>query len=128
MKSFPKTTTSAQHVAAPASYFAVMDATARFISHAWTRLSTKKQPEKPARGIFAPLLGSLKKRNPSNFMLPEELRERDQYVHTGKDGSFTESVNPRTRNRAGYDEVPDYYKYKDSKGNAVLCYFCGKSS
>ncbi|KAI6874619.1 hypothetical protein KC338_g1118 [Hortaea werneckii] len=87
-----------------------------------------EQPEKPARGIFAPLLGSLKKRNPSNFMLPEELRERDQYVHTGKDGSFTESVNPRTRNRAGYDEVPDYYKYKDSKGNAVLCYFCGKSS
>ncbi|KAI6791452.1 hypothetical protein KC332_g17675, partial [Hortaea werneckii] len=87
-----------------------------------------KQPEKPARGIFAPLLSSLKKRNPSNFMLPEELRERDQYVHTGKDGSFTESVNPKTRNRAGYDEVPDYYKYKDSKGNTVLCYFCGKSS
>ncbi|KAI7277682.1 hypothetical protein KC345_g6458 [Hortaea werneckii] len=89
---------------------------------------TAEQPEKPARGIFAPLLSSLKKRNPSNFMLPEELRERDQYVHTGKDGSFTESVNPRTRNRAGYDEVPDYYKYKDSKGNTVLCYFCGKSS
>lgn len=58
---------------------------------------TAEQPEKPARGLFAPLLSSLKKRNPSNFTLPQEIRDRDQYVHTGKDGSFTELVNPKTR-------------------------------
>lgn len=32
------------------------------------------------------------------------------------------------RNRAGYDELPDYYKLKDSRGKTVLCYHCSKSS
>ena len=32
------------------------------------------------------------------------------------------------RNRAGYDEVPDFTRTKDSKGNTLLCYSCGKSS
>ena len=32
------------------------------------------------------------------------------------------------RNRPGYDEIPDYTKVKDGKGNTILCYSCGKSS
>ena len=32
------------------------------------------------------------------------------------------------RNRPGYDEIPDYTKIKDGKGNTILCYSCGKSS
>lgn len=32
------------------------------------------------------------------------------------------------RNRSGYDELPDYHKIKDAKGNTILCYSCGKTS
>lgn len=32
------------------------------------------------------------------------------------------------RTRAGYDETPDLMKLRDSKGNFVLCFRCGKSS
>lgn len=32
------------------------------------------------------------------------------------------------RGRPGWDEPPDNYKIKDTKGNTVLCYSCGKSS
>ena len=32
------------------------------------------------------------------------------------------------RNRPGYDELPDYTRLKDAKGNTILCYSCGKSS
>lgn len=33
-----------------------------------------------------------------------------------------------SRTRAGYDELPDNFKIKDSKGQSILCYHCGKSS
>jgi len=54
-------------------------------------------PEKPARGLFAPLLGSLRKRNPSNFELPQDIREYFEGVATDRTGSFTEAVNVKTR-------------------------------
>jgi hypothetical protein len=28
------------------------------------------------------------------------------------------------RNRAGYDEAPDYFRLKDNKGKAILCHLC----
>ena len=103
-----------------------------------------ESPEK-LRGLFAPLFGSLKKRNPSNFALPEDIRNYYEGVATDKNGAFMDAVHPKTkydslqsslkpwltffhRNRSGYDEVPDYTKIKDSKGNTILCYSCGKSS
>lgn len=86
------------------------------------------QPEKPQRGLFAPLLNGLKKRNPSNFALPQYIRDYYEGVQTDKTGSFVEAVTAKTRGRPGYDEIPDYTKLKDSKGNTVLCYHCNKSS
>ncbi|KAK4545040.1 hypothetical protein LTR36_003591 [Oleoguttula mirabilis] len=87
-----------------------------------------EHPEKLQRGVFAPLFSTLKKRNPSTYLLPDWLRDYDQHVYTGKNGDFTESVHPKTRNRAAYDEVPDYFRLQDPKGNAILCYYCHKSS
>ena len=58
---------------------------------------TTDQPEKVQRGLFAPLLSSLRKRNPSTFILPPELRDGWEHIHADKDGNFVESVNPRTR-------------------------------
>ena len=42
--------------------------------------------------------------------------------------SFALTTNIENRSRSGFDEVPDYFKLKDSKGAFVLCYKCGKSS
>lgn len=56
-----------------------------------------ESPEKPQRGIFAPLLTSLRKRNPSNFALPQQLRDYFEGTATDRNGAFVESVNTRSR-------------------------------
>ncbi|KAK3674584.1 hypothetical protein LTR78_005670 [Recurvomyces mirabilis] len=89
---------------------------------------TTEPTDKPQRGLFAPLLTSLRKLNPATFTLPQEVRDYFEGVQTDRHGHFIEAVNGKTRNRAGYDELPDYYKLKDSKGNTVLCYQCNQSS
>ena len=107
---------------------------------------SSEQSEKPPRGLFAGLLNTLRKRNPSNFSLPQDIRDYFEGTATDKNGSFVEAVNTRSRydefhhakygahaytpyrNRPGYDEIPDYTKVKDSKGNTILCYSCGKST
>nr|OQO11965.1 hypothetical protein B0A51_17942 [Rachicladosporium sp. CCFEE 5018] len=91
------------------------------------RPTTIEQPERAANGLFGPLLNSLYKRNPVTFTLPAELKVEFVSVSEGKRGEFVE-VRPKARNRAGYDDRPDDLKQKDSKGNPVLCYYCGKSS
>ncbi|KAK5114509.1 hypothetical protein LTR62_002444 [Meristemomyces frigidus] len=92
------------------------------------RPGTTDQHEKPQRGLLAPLLTSLRKLNPANFVLPQEVRDYFEGVQTDRNGNFIEAVHAKTRNRAGYDELPDYYKMKDSKGNTVLCRHCSRSS
>lgn len=99
------------------------------------------------RGMFSALLGSLKKRNPRNFELPQEVREYFEGVGTDKNGAFVEalnskparyatnsysSVNPANtglRNRPGYgEEQMDYTKLRDGKGVLVTCFGCRLSS
>lgn len=58
---------------------------------------TSDQSDKIARGLFAPLLSSLRKRNPSNFQLPLSVRDYFEGVASDKNGAFIESVNTRTR-------------------------------
>ena len=58
---------------------------------------TSGSPEKPQYGLFAPLFSSLKKRNPSNFALPSEVREHFEGVATDRNGAFVEAVHGRTR-------------------------------
>ncbi|KAF2487115.1 hypothetical protein BDY17DRAFT_3385 [Neohortaea acidophila] len=85
-------------------------------------------PEKPPPGLFSALFSTLKKRNPSNFALPQDIREYFEGVATDKNGQFVEAVNTRTRNKVGYEEPPDLTRTKDSKGNTILCYSCGTAS
>jgi hypothetical protein len=56
---------------------------------------TSGSPEKPARGLFAPLLSGLKKRNPTNFYLPEDIKTYYEGVSADKDGNFLETTNGR---------------------------------
>nr|POE77953.1 curved dna-binding protein [Quercus suber] len=91
-------------------------------------LNHPESPQKVVRGIFAPLLSSIKKTNPSAYCLPLEIREYFEGVDTDKDGTFMSGVRPRVR-RGGYDEMsPDYTRTKDEKGNSIICHSCHKSS
>lgn len=58
---------------------------------------TAEQPEKPPRGLFAPLISSLNKRNPATFSLPQTLREYFEGVATDRGGQYVEAVNSKTR-------------------------------
>ena len=55
------------------------------------------QGEKPPRGLFAALLNNLRKRNPSNFSLPQDIRDYFEGTATDRNGAFIEAVNTRSR-------------------------------
>lgn len=59
----------------------------------------KRSTEAPkrTRGLFSALLLNLNKRNPTNFILPENIREYFDGVTTAKDGKFAEQIAGRTR-------------------------------
>ncbi|MCJ1340861.1 hypothetical protein MMC09_006157 [Bachmanniomyces sp. S44760] len=89
----------------------------------------RRDPQpKRGRGLFADLLTNLDKKNPIAFNLPYEVREYFEGVKTGEEGEYEEATTSKSRSRIGHDEVPDYFKLKDSKGNCVLCFRCGKSA
>lgn len=56
-----------------------------------------EQTDQAPRGIFASLINSLRKRNPSNFLLPQELRDYFEGVSGDKQGNFIEAVHARSR-------------------------------
>ena len=57
----------------------------------------RAQPQRQSRGLFAALLLNLEKRNPSNFVLPQDIREYFDGVATAKDGKFVEQLATKTR-------------------------------
>ncbi|KAI5239158.1 hypothetical protein E4T43_06944 [Aureobasidium subglaciale] len=108
-----------------------LDQNAPELNEAWFCFgctAKRAQPQRPSRGLFAALLLNLDKRNPANFVLPQEIREYFDGVATAKDGKFVEQLATKTRRGAGYDELPDHLKTKDAKGQAILCYNCSLSS
>lgn len=93
-------------------------------------------------GHFALLLQQLEEKNSRAFSLPLEVREYFEAVRTGPDGEYEEDVltkpklvytaissckthNSRAINRAGWEEAPDYFRKRDSKGKPILCHSCG---
>ena len=58
---------------------------------------TSGSPEKPQHGLFAPLFSTLRKRNPSNFALPQDVRDYFEGVATDRNGAFIEAMHNKTR-------------------------------
>ncbi|EMR90381.1 putative phd-finger domain-containing protein [Botrytis cinerea BcDW1] len=79
-------------------------------------------------GYFGPLLANMERKNPSAFHLPKAIREYFENVKTGTEGEYEEGVVQKPKNNRGYDEAPDYFKLKDSKGNPILCHGCHLSA
>ncbi|KAG9245401.1 hypothetical protein BJ878DRAFT_419266 [Calycina marina] len=77
--------------------------------------------------LFGSLLARIEIRNPESFTLPKEVRERFENVKTGADGEYEEFATVKPRGgRIGWDEAPDYFRLKDSKGNVILCHQCNQ--
>ena len=57
----------------------------------------RAQHQKHSRGLFASLLSNLDKRNPTVFLLPQNIREYFDGVATTKDGRFVEQIATKTR-------------------------------
>ncbi|GAB7352617.1 hypothetical protein MBLNU459_g2994t1 [Dothideomycetes sp. NU459] len=96
--------------------------------YCFTCVAKRAQPPKQHRGLFSALLSNVEKRNPTTFSLPQKVREYFDGISTGKDGRFLDMVNSKTRSKVGYDELPDNFKTKDSKGQLILCHYCHLSS
>lgn len=60
-------------------------------------LAKRDEPKKRQRGLFAALLSNLEQRNPSTYLLPQDIREYFVDVGTGKDGRFTTATGQKTR-------------------------------
>lgn len=58
-----------------------------------------ESPEKPTRGLFSFLISDLKKRNPTNFVLPEGIKNYFEGVSSDKNGAFVESMNATKNTR-----------------------------
>ncbi|KAF4627607.1 hypothetical protein G7Y89_g10543 [Cudoniella acicularis] len=86
------------------------------------------RPNQYSNRGFGPLLSNLESKNPSAFHLPKEVREYFENVKTGTEGEYEEVVAPKPKGRAGYEEAPDYFRLKDSKGKPVLCHQCNGSA
>ncbi|KAL6698732.1 hypothetical protein J3F84DRAFT_233181 [Trichoderma pleuroticola] len=76
------------------------------------------------KGAFASALNALEKSIPRAFSLPKKLQNRFEGVKAGADGDY-EEVTSKQKKRAGYDELPDFFKQRED-GEAVLCHACQK--
>ncbi|KAK9781894.1 hypothetical protein SCAR479_01765 [Seiridium cardinale] len=77
------------------------------------------------RGAFGTLLDALDKRNPRAFRLPLDIRECFEGVKTGPDGEYEETTSTKPKpNKKGYEEAFDFFRVRNTDGNAVLCHQC----
>lgn len=91
-------------------------------------VTSRKPPVLGDSGTFDHLLYILEQKNPSAFHLPKDVREYFEGVKTGAEGEYEEGVVHKPKNRAGWDEAPDYLRLKDTKGNTILCHQCHLSA
>ncbi|RDW65219.1 hypothetical protein BP5796_09911 [Coleophoma crateriformis] len=82
-----------------------------------------------ADGVFGILQSFMERKNPTSFHLKKDIREYFEGVKTGADGEYEDAAPlEKPKNRAGYEEAPDYFKLKDAKGNSILCHLCHTSA
>ncbi|KAI9725136.1 MAG: hypothetical protein M1828_003478 [Chrysothrix sp. TS-e1954] len=82
------------------------------------------------RGMFTELLDGLVKKNPSDFLLPQGVRDFFEGVGTAEYGVYEDSSNAKPiNNRRGFFIEPvDTTKQRDRNGNIITCHACGQTS
>lgn len=79
--------------------------------------------------MFRQLSAKVDKENPSQFRLPQEIRQFFAGVSTGGKGEYLEAEDARTKyDRKGFQEERDGHRLRDARARPVACYACGGSS
>ncbi|KAK7466915.1 hypothetical protein VKT23_003979 [Stygiomarasmius scandens] len=96
--------------------------------------TVSKDPPPPPRkhlyGPLTPLIQMIQTMNPSEYALPEDIRNFFKDVATGPKGAYVDGseLKPPRLNRHGQLEDRDAHRLKDRNGQPVLCFRCGTSA
>lgn len=90
----------------------------------------KHPPPKPASSLLSPLIHLVQTSIPTEFQLPDDIRNFFRDVNTGPKGNYVDAseAKPPKLNRHGLFEDRDPHRLRDKNGAAVLCFRCGVSA
>ncbi|PFH47177.1 hypothetical protein AMATHDRAFT_68300 [Amanita thiersii Skay4041] len=90
----------------------------------------KHPPRKPPPSLLSPLIYQVETSIPSEFQLPDDIRNFYKDVATGPKGTYVDAseLKPPRLNRLGQLEDRDVYRLRDRNGMPILCFRCGTSA
>ncbi|KAJ4488300.1 hypothetical protein J3R30DRAFT_3434956 [Lentinula aciculospora] len=90
----------------------------------------KHPPRKHSHGPLAPLIQSVDNSIPTEFQLPDDIRNFFKDVGTSARGNYVDisEIKPPRLNRHGQLEDRDAHRLRDRNGQPVLCFRCGTSA
>ncbi|KAK7043730.1 hypothetical protein VNI00_008342 [Paramarasmius palmivorus] len=90
----------------------------------------KNPPRKSPPSLLSPLIHLLDTSIPTEYQLPEDIRNFFKDVTTGPKGAYvdTSEIKQPRLNRHGQLEDRDAHRLRDRNGQPVLCFRCGTSA
>ncbi|KAJ3737430.1 hypothetical protein DFJ43DRAFT_1048031 [Lentinula guzmanii] len=90
----------------------------------------KHPPRKHPPGLLAPLIQSVDSSIPTEYQLPDDIRNFFKDVGTSARGNYVDisEIKPPRLNRHGQLEERDAHRLRDRNGQPVLCFRCGTSA
>ncbi|KAJ4480423.1 hypothetical protein C8J55DRAFT_63809 [Lentinula edodes] len=90
----------------------------------------KHLPRKHPPGLLAPLIQSVDVSIPTEYQLPDDIRNFFKDVGTSDRGNYVDisEIKPPRLNRHGQLEDRDAHRLRDRNGQPVLCFRCGTSA
>ncbi|ESK88417.1 clr6 histone deacetylase associated phd protein-2 cph2 [Moniliophthora roreri MCA 2997] len=91
---------------------------------------TKNPPRKPPHSLLAPLIHLVETSIPTEYQLPDDIRNFFKDVTTGPRGAYvdTSEIKQPRLNRHGQPEDREAHRLRDRNGQPVLCFRCGTSA
>ncbi|KAF9459334.1 hypothetical protein BDZ94DRAFT_1284436 [Collybia nuda] len=88
----------------------------------------KHPPRKPPPSFLSSLIHQVETAIPTEFQLPEDLRNFFKDVVTGPRGSYVDTTEVKSRRNDRQYEERNPYQLKDKNGAPALCFRCGTSA
>lgn len=88
----------------------------------------RRNPPLPYRkGLFSQMLNQLERRNPRQFKLPKNIRERFEGVSMNEVGEYEDEIKPIKGKSLPFN-IADRLPLQDKNGGPILCYRCNRSA
>ncbi|KAF8636483.1 hypothetical protein AX17_003298 [Amanita inopinata Kibby_2008] len=90
----------------------------------------KQPPRKPPPSLLSPLIYQVETSIPTEYQLPDDIRNFYKDVATGPRGTYIDAseLRPPRLNRHGQLEDREAYRLRDRNGASILCFRCGTSA